>query len=130
MTCNILIVDDSHVTRAVLEKTIRMADLPVDSIFQAADGCEALDIIAAKPVQLVMTDLNMPSLNGAQLTDQLHNDPATAHIPVVVVTAEACTRHIRQLDATGIRALIHKPFTPETVRDTLVGLLPEPTPNH
>ncbi len=123
MGCTILIVDDSAVTRAVLRKTIEMTGLPVDGVVQAANGVEALRQLERHPVGLILADLNMPELGGADMADKLFENPAYRDIPLVLITTEASTTRIEQLQRKGVKGYIHKPFTPETVRSMLQQFL-------
>ena len=118
----ILIVDDSATTRAFIKRTIRMAGLEAET-FEAGNGKIALDLIAANPVDLVLADLHMPEMDGAEMTRRLLADPKTAHIPVIVVSADPNTVRIDSLKAAGIKGYIRKPFTPESIRDVLNNVL-------
>lgn len=123
MSFNILIVDDSAVTRAVLKKTISMTDLPVNDIFQAADGCEALEQLHQNHIDLVLTDLNMPNMNGMELIENIRADENIKNVPITIITTEPSTNRINQLREKGINGYIHKPFTPEQVRDEILNVL-------
>ena len=122
MSHKILIVDDSATTRAFIKRTIRMAGLEAET-FEAGNGKIALDLIAANPVDLVLADLHMPEMDGAEMTRRLLADPKTAHIPVIVVSADPNTVRIDSLKAAGIKGYIRKPFTPESIRDVLNNVL-------
>ncbi|MCH9022785.1 MAG: response regulator [Planctomycetes bacterium] len=123
MSFNILIVDDSAVTRAVLKKTISMTDLPVNDIFQAADGHEALEQLHQNHIDLVLTDLNMPNMNGMELIENIRADENIQNVPITIITTESSTNRINQLREKGINGYIHKPFTPEQVRDEILNVL-------
>lgn len=123
MSYSILIVDDSAITRAVLKKTFTMLDYPIDQIYEARDGNEALDILHEHCIDLITTDLNMPVMNGMQMNEAVLSDPETCEIPILVITAEACPVRIKQLEDQGIKGYIHKPFTPESVRDELAKII-------
>jgi len=123
MAYNILIVDDSMVTRAVLKKTIKMAEIPINEIYQAANGQLALDVLANNSVDIILADLNMPVMNGMEMTAKILANPKTKDIPIVVISTEASTSRIDELRAEGIKGYIHKPFTPEKVRDELNAVL-------
>lgn len=126
MGYRILIVDDSSVTRAVLVKTIGMTDFPVEEIVQAENGAQALQILPEQPFNLVMADLNMPEMNGVEMTARILADERTKNIPVVVITTEASTARIEELKAAGVKGYVHKPFTPEGIRDMLQDILGMP----
>ncbi|MCK5271183.1 MAG: response regulator [Sedimentisphaerales bacterium] len=119
MAFKILIVDDSFVTRSVLRKTIAMTGVEVDEIFEAGDGIEALDVLSGNQVDLVMTDINMPRMNGMEMTAAILANKKTCDIPVVIVTTHSDDTRINELCVQGVKKYIHKPFTPEKIRDTL-----------
>ena len=123
MGYKILIVDDSAITRAVLAKTIAMTDIPVEEIYHAANGREALDLLASQGVDLVLTDLNMPELNGREMAAKLCESQSTSHIPIIVISTEASSTRIDDLQARGIKNYIHKPFTAEEIRNVLLDVL-------
>jgi len=119
MALKILIVDDSAVTRMVLKKTIAMTEIPVDEIIEAAHGQEALDLLCHHQVDLVLADLNMPEMNGMEMTAAILGNQATRNIPVIIISTHACDRRINELRSQGVKNYIHKPFTPEMIRDAL-----------
>ena len=123
MAYKILIVDDSSIVRSVLKKTIGMAEVPTEEIFEAGDGNEALELLKQQQIDLILADLNMPGMNGSEMIEHILADEKTCHIPVVVISTEASTTRIDQLQARGVRKYLHKPFTPEVVRDVLFDVL-------
>ena len=119
MAFKILIVDDSSVTRSVLRKTINMTGIDVDEILEAGDGLEAIDILSDNQVDLVMADINMPRMNGMEMTAAILANEKTCNIPVVIVTTHSEDTRINELCSQGVKKYIHKPFTPESIRDAL-----------
>jgi two-component system chemotaxis response regulator CheY len=95
----------------------------VTRTFEAGNGREALALARSEKVNLILTDLNMPEMGGEALAREILADPATAHIPVVVVSADPNPGRARDLADLGVRGFIRKPFTPEALRDTLGRLL-------
>jgi len=116
MTLNILIVDDSVTVRAVIAKTLEVAGVAVNTLFQAANGKEALDILAEQWVDLIFSDINMPVMGGVEMIEKMNADDTLRAIPVIVVSTEGSATRIEQLKSKGVRAYIRKPFTPEMVR--------------
>ena len=125
MDFNILIVDDSAVTRAVIKRTIKLSGIQVGDLLEAAHGKAALDVLAAKPVHLVLADLNMPEMSGLEMAQAMRQSPATRDIPVVVISAEPNEQRLDGLKEVGIRAYLRKPFTPEGVRDVVCSVMNE-----
>ena len=123
MAYKILIVDDSYVTRAVLEKTISMVDVPVEEVTHASDGSEALEVLREEPVDLVFADLNMPVMNGVDMIAHMRADERISSVPVVVISTESSSTKIDQLIAQGVKNYVHKPFTPEQIRQVLIDTL-------
>ncbi len=126
MAFNILIVDDSAVTRMVLKKTIAMIDIKIDEIIEAGNGQEALDLLCDHNVDLVLADLNMPEMNGMEMTAAILGNKATSDIPVIIISTHACDDRINELRSQGVKNYIHKPFTPEMIRDALQKVIEIP----
>jgi two-component system chemotaxis response regulator CheY len=121
MALNVLIVDDSAVMRAMILKTMRMAGLPLGEVYQAANGQEGLEALDAHWIDLVIADINMPVMNGEEMIQSLRQNPDTAQTPVVVVSTEGSQTRIERLNRMGVK-FVHKPFTPEIIRDTVMGI--------
>ncbi len=117
MSFNVLLVDDSATTRSVIAKTFKLADLPINELHEAGDGQEALRILNSQWIDVVFADLNMPTMDGAQLVEHMAADRMLHNIPVVLVTIEGSVRRIDELKTRGVAAFIRKPFTPEAIRD-------------
>lgn len=122
-TYDILIVDDSATTRAMIKRTIKMAQLPTNNVYEAPDGKAALDLLASKHVDLVLADLHMPVMTGVEMAAKMRESGALNTIPVVVVSAEPNTERLEQLKAGGVAAYIRKPFTPEDIRQVVTQVL-------
>lgn len=120
MALNILIVDDSSLTRKAIRRIIDMLDLDVGQIFEAENGTEALKILAETNIDLVLADLNMPEMGGIEMIYHMRGNETTKDIPVVVVTTESSTTRIEGLLANGAKAYLHKPFTPEQFREIII----------
>ena len=85
MSFNLLVVDDSRTVRAVLTKTLKIAKIPTNQVFEAENGKDALDIVADEWIDLIFADINMPVMNGVEMIEKLKGDPCSESIPVVVV---------------------------------------------
>lgn len=123
MSYDILIVDDSATTRAIIRRSIQMADVPAANLFEAENGQAALDVVGAHHVDIVLADLHMPQMDGVELTRRLLADPATKDIPVVIISAEPDQAKLDALKQQGARGYLRKPFRPEGVRDVITQLL-------
>jgi two-component system chemotaxis response regulator CheY len=124
MSMNILIVDDSGVMRAMILKTLRMSGLPVGVVLQAANGQEGLAALRANTVDLLLVDINMPVMNGEEMIAAMQADPALRAVPTIVISTEGSQTRIERLKGQGVR-FVHKPFSPEAIRDTVRQLIPQ-----
>ena len=121
MALNVLIVDDSGVMRAMILKTLRMAEVPLGEVHQAANGQEGLQVLDNQWIDLVIVDINMPVMNGEEMIDRMLARPETKDIPKVVISTEGSEKRIARLKGKGAH-FIHKPFSPETIRDTIYAI--------
>lgn len=123
MAYNILIVDDSETVRAVVAKAIEMSGVDVKALMTAANGQEALDILGKEWVDLVFADINMPVMGGVEMVKRMKADADTKDIPVVIVSTEGSATRIKGLMDSGVRAFLRKPFTPESLKSTIDGIM-------
>jgi two-component system, chemotaxis family, chemotaxis protein CheY len=120
MAMNILIVDDSALTRKAIRRIISMLDLDVNEVLEAGDGADAIEKMNGPiTIDLVLADLNMPKMGGIEMIYKMRGDEATKSIPVVIVSTESSTTRIEGLLADGANDYLHKPFTPEQIREVL-----------
>jgi two-component system chemotaxis response regulator CheY len=119
MAYNVLIVDDSQTMRTVIKKTVAISGFEIGECWEAGDGREALDVLNQQWVDIILTDLNMPRMNGLELVKALKGDEGTRHIPIVLITTEGSETRIEEAYALGISGYIQKPFYPEAIRDAL-----------
>jgi two-component system chemotaxis response regulator CheY len=119
MGLNILIVDDSSLTRKAIRRIIDMIDLDAELTLEAEDGQKALEVIAENHIDLVLADLNMPIMDGMEMIFHLRGDEKTKSIPVVIVSTESSTARVEKLLADGVNNYLHKPFTPEKLKDII-----------
>lgn len=126
MAYNILIVDDSEPMRAVIKKVIRSSGFNVGEFFEASDGKEALEISNNEWLDLVLTDYNMPRMDGLELLEEMKKDDMLKSIPVVMVTTEGSHKRVGEFIEKGALEYIKKPFTPQEIRDKLNHILGEP----
>jgi len=120
---NVLIVDDSATIRGYIKRTLRLAQLSLDEVYEAADGAQALSVIAGHTVNLVLADLHMPVMDGAEMTRRILANPSTSMIPVIIISADPNVERIDELKAMGVRGHLRKPFTPEDIRRAVCGIM-------
>lgn len=125
MAFNVLIVDDSSSMRAVIKRTIKLSGFDVGEYFEAGDGREALEILSGKWVDLVLTDINMPNMNGLELIAEMKKNELLSSIPVIMVTTEGSEKKIQESIRLGAIEYIKKPFFPEDIKKSLRSLMGE-----
>lgn len=118
-----LIVDDSSVMRKIVERALRQAGLESLVVHEAGSGTEGLDVLRAKPVDLILSDINMPSMDGLEFLRQIRTQNLAPGVPVVMITTESSEEHVRQAIQAGAQAYIRKPFTAEQVKERVVPLV-------
>lgn len=123
MTLKILIVDDSGPMRAVIIKTLKAAGFGGAVFLEAQDGQKALEILYQEKVNLIMTDYNMPFMNGLELVDKIKHNEILKAIPVVAVTTDGNPRTIIEFIEKGAADYVRKPFTPEIISEKLKRIL-------
>ncbi len=124
MSINVLVVDDSKITRSVIKKTIKIAGIDFNKIFEAENGKEALEVLGNEWIDLIFTDINMPIMGGAEMIEKLGDDGLLKTIPVIVVSTERSQTRIEQLQKCGVKAYVKKPFHPEEIKkivDDIIG---------
>ena len=123
MALNIMIVDDSPQMRAFIRKVVGLTGLEVGEYSEAADGRDALKKLAECWVDLVLTDINMPNMNGEEFVRRMESDDLLRSIPVIVVSTDSSRSRIRQMMALGAKGYVSKPFLPEALRDEVERVL-------
>lgn len=130
MALEILVVDDSPVTRKMLRRVIGLCGIEVAEVFEAGDGAAALAQLATHPVDLVLADVNMPVMNGIEMVERLSKDPKLSGIPVVIVATPLSDSNIERLLDGGARAYLAKPFRPEALRDVVLEVVGDRKESH
>ncbi|SQD80607.1 chemotaxis response regulator CheY [Moritella yayanosii] len=113
----ILIVDDFSTMRRIIKNLLR--DLGFSNTFEADDGNTALPMLKNGNYDFVVTDWNMPGMQGIDLLKEIRKDQALCHIPVLMVTAEAKREQIIEAAQSGVNGYIIKPFTAATLKEKL-----------
>lgn len=125
MSFNLLIVDDSLPMRSVIIKTIRASGFSTANFLEASNGREALKILRDDWLDLVITDYNMPNMNGMELISEMKKDTLLASIPVLVVTTEGSKKKYEEFMQRGATDYVKKPFTPEMIKIKINQILGE-----
>jgi two-component system chemotaxis response regulator CheY len=127
MESDVLIVDDSAAIRKILQRVLRQTGMAIRTIHEAGNGQEALDLLNQHPVHLVLTDINMPKMDGIQLLAALKASPQWRALPVVMITTEGGETKVSEAVHLGAAGYVRKPFTADQIKEKLVGIL-EPLP--
>lgn len=126
MALNIMIVDDSAVMRTFIRKVVGLTGLDVGEYCEAGDGEDALKLLGERWMDLVLTDINMPHMNGEEFVRRLEGDELLRTIPVIVVSTDSSPHRVRQMLALGAKGYVTKPFLPEALRDEVEKVLGVP----
>ncbi|WP_025564980.1 chemotaxis response regulator CheY [Psychromonas sp. SP041] len=113
----ILIVDDFSTMRRIIKNLLR--DLGFTNTLEADDGHTALPMLQNGDFEFVVTDWNMPIMEGIDLLKEIRKDPKLKHLPVLMVTAEAKREQIIEAAQAGVNGYIIKPFTAGTLKEKL-----------
>lgn len=118
-----LIVDDSSVMRKIVERSLRQAGLDGLVVFEAGSGTDGLELLKTQQVELILSDINMPSMDGLEFLRQLRAQNLAPSVPVVMITTESSEEHVKQAILAGAQGYIRKPFTAEQVKERVLPLL-------
>lgn len=119
MAFNILIVDDSAVMRSVVKRIVTMAGLEVGEIYEADNGESALRVLKENWVDVVLSDINMPVMDGIELLKHIKESDDSGAAPVIMVSTEGRSGRIEEILALGAAGFITKPFKPEDIRSVM-----------
>ena len=115
----ILIVDDSAMMRAMIKRVIKLADVSVDEVFEATNGAEALELLKQHDFQLLLTDINMPVMNGADMLREISLNERWRNLSRVIISTDGSTVRREEAEDLDVRCYLEKPFSPEVLRDVL-----------
>jgi two-component system, chemotaxis family, chemotaxis protein CheY len=120
---SVLIVDDSPVMRSFIRRVLMLSGFEVGECMEAGNGEEALAQLGCHHVDVILTDINMPGMNGEELLRKLGTDGVLKTIPTLVISTDATRERILRMLALGAEGYMSKPFTPETLREELERVL-------
>lgn|SRR6266852_7255090 len=122
MAVDVLIVDDSAAIRKILQRMLGQSGFPLGIVLEAGDGVEALEKMKNQSVNLVLSDINMPNMDGIQLLSELKANPEYRHVPVIMITTEGGEAKVMEAVQLGAAGYVRKPFTADQIKEKLSGL--------
>jgi two-component system chemotaxis response regulator CheY len=123
MDSDILVVDDSAAIRKILTRVLRQTGMAIQTIHEAGDGQDALALMGQHRIDLVLSDINMPKMDGLQLLASIKASPQWQNIPVVMITTEGGETKVAEAVRLGAAGYVRKPFTADQIKEKLVGIL-------
>lgn len=123
MAKSLMIVDDSATMRKIIMKTVRMSGLEFDRTEEAGNGLEALEKLKNTAVDIILCDINMPEMNGAELVKKARELQNCKDTKIVMVSTESSQDLINNLLSSGANGYINKPFTPEKFHEKLLPFM-------
>ncbi len=122
MAYSILIVDDSALIRNALKIAFEKTNLPIQNLYIAVNGHQALDVINNNWVDIIFTDLHMPKMTGFELIEKIKNNQLFSDIPAVILSSERSKVKLGKLKELGIEGVIQKPFKEFELKEIVIKL--------
>jgi two-component system chemotaxis response regulator CheY len=123
MAFTVLIVDDSPAMRSFVKRVLELSGFEMGACFEAGNGSEALDLLKNEWVDVILTDINMPVMNGEEFVQKLSEHESLHTIPILVISTDRTDDRVRQMMAIGAKGYVKKPFQPEELREKLEAVL-------
>ena len=115
----ILIVDDSSMMRALIKRVIKLTELTGTEVLEASNGAEALEILEAQEVNLLLTDVNMPEMSGVELLREITRRDRWPKLVRVIISTDGSPSRREEAADLDVRCYLEKPFSPEVLRHVL-----------
>lgn len=119
----IIIADDSATARMFIKRCLQIVGLGDAEFVEAADGKQALEAAKAQPADLLLTDLNMPVMDGLTLVKWVKASPKLCDMPIIVITSAGNAAVETQLLELGAHRVVNKPVSPPVIMDALADFL-------
>lgn len=120
---DVLIVDDSAAIRKILQRVLRQTDLNLGEIREAGDGSEAVEILKERSFGLILSDINMPQMDGLQLLARIKEMKHLKDVPVIMITTEGGQGKVMEAVQLGATGYVRKPFTADQIKEKLAGVI-------
>ena len=122
MALDILIVDDSAAIRKILQRVLHQAEVPLGDVHEASDGREALERLESRQVGLILSDINMPNMDGIEMLREIKKREGLKDVPIVMITTEGSKAKVMEAVELGAAGYVRKPFTADQIKEKLTGL--------
>jgi two-component system chemotaxis response regulator CheY len=122
MGLDVLIVDDSAAIRKILQRVLLQAEVPIGDLLEAGDGLEAIEVLKTRKVGLILSDINMPNMDGLQLLSELKTHPEWKNVPIVMITTEGSHNKVLEAVSLGAAGYVKKPFTADQIKEKILAL--------
>jgi two-component system chemotaxis response regulator CheY len=106
-----------------LVRVLSQTDLPIKQVHEANDGAEALKIVEANDVSLILSDINMPNVDGLELLQKLRLSPKWKDLSVVMITTEGSQAKVMEAVQLGAKGYVRKPFTADQIKEKVLACL-------
>jgi two-component system chemotaxis response regulator CheY len=120
---DVLIVDDSAAIRKILQRVLRQTDLNLGEISEAGDGSEAVEMLKNRTFGLILSDINMPQMDGLQLLARIKEMEHLRNVPVIMITTEGGQGKVMEAVQLGATGYVRKPFTADQIKEKLAGVI-------
>ncbi len=118
---SIITVDDSSTMRRIIKNTLQK--LGFETILEANNGVEALEVMSKNKIDMIVTDWNMPEMDGLTFVKAVRQKDEYKDLPILMITTEAAKEDILTALRSGVNNYVVKPFTPETLQEKVFKLL-------
>ena len=122
MPLDVLIVDDSAAIRKILQRVLTQTDVAINRVLEAGDGREALELLKKEKINLVLTDINMPNMDGLQFLTEIRANDEWKNLPVLIITTEGSQSKVMEAAHLGASGYVRKPFTAEQIKEKLAAI--------
>ena len=123
MALDVLIVDDSAAIRKILHRVLAQTDIALGDVLEAGDGVEALAVLEKRKIGLVLSDINMPNMDGLQFLTSVRARPEWNSVPVIMITTEGSQEKVMDAVQRGAQGYVRKPFTAEQIKEKISSCL-------
>ena len=118
---DVLIVDHSPGIRKILQRVLRQTEIPIGNVYEAGDGAEAIEALKKHTIGLILSDIDMPNMDGLELLTKVRAEQAWQNLPIVMVSNEGAHAKVLEAVERGASGYVRKPFTAEQIKEKLAA---------